>query len=1753
MKAKIIRIWVLLVLAGIVAAAEKLPVLHYNFSLTTLPDGNGAYADPGFQKLTDGKINVRDSGGKTCKVVIRYSQNRGKPIAFSFHFKTEVKLSNAAVHYFRWNNSYGIKDIRLFGIRKDEKRIPLGAITLNHPYEKPKEEPYVMCAEIKSADDTPVKSIDVVFTGTGGYLGLTEIEFFGDILNGEAKPVSEANPLDGKLAANAKPGLRLYQIDGQYVLENDQMIYGIDPRYSGAVNYAYDKSAQCNLIMYSAPGSGFGPFFNDRFYPGGYDVRDMYRYVAYQAEILADTPEKKQIRMIGFGKSGVYTNVKIEKVYTLKKDSALLQTDYSITNGMDNVVALEKGFWTYGGVQVPEGYRRIVPGINGVEATVAAGQLAVRDVSAGWYGVESDGKGLAVLVPWERLKEIYCWAANSYSGTVECKLGLYPIKAGESLNFTMGMAPFDRIGVPDKVNEAAAGGFNLEPEYPIIPEEISFKLRLMSPANCEVRISGGLLQNGKVAFNPIASEKVSGIHGEVKFKPLKEKGTIVYRAEVFQNGNKIFFADAAAAFGGVSTGLYAQVLPGEKIKDSSPEQGKLDLNFNSAAYATPHVEWAKPYADGKIKVLAVNGETGGIRDMIEMAQRFDIDLTTNYIAGLWRLSGHVMSLNVKTCVNELSRQLKKDYDLYVVSNNAWHIIGKENSSVILDRVAKGAGLILTEPVLLPPQLEEYVVQDKNAGVTGTAEEWTGDFLGIDASLLPPTRIRRYAKLGTQVSAQAGKLPLAGEFNYGKGRVYALAYIATKPGDQKQLAKIKPSFFLPQMSYGPQAAIPAFDYHEYQMAYLGKLFYAAVGKNTVISQGAAQAVPGKLTLTLKTAEALPVEVAVTVRDKFSVPVHSFKVKKSLEAGENTLELALAPDALAGRHIVDVIVSGKGGTLWWGAAVFDNPSKAKITAVKVPAKIYKKTEKMPVEVTTEGEAEIRYALFDTYGNEFARGTGAKAELPLADCRTPIARLTVELVREQVVVDRAKVRIELYQPPEKTRLNIAQGWPCIGNHAQHAFVPSYLEQLKKFGITCTSGSNPSRDCMNVERQIRDSGITYLSSEVFTVSDIGGKYPFDTKMKPKDKFDLIRKPCLSEPGFKERLGTVVRKGFNFDYGAMTIPGPDEANMIGEWDGCFSPHCQKEFRRWLQSVYPSLDALNESWDCSFQSWDEVIALTAGEVRQKKSYAGWLDHRTFNDWNRADAFRIMITAMDKASGGLEYSLSGTSETNPWNAWDYYLLMPYLKSLAAYSGEQTIQHRSFAPHKLSFMPWIGYDNNGDNCHYRMIFALMQGATGFNIFGNFNIMPDFQLSPRGKELVEMLNLYRNGPGEAIMRMDTKTYPIAFLYSPASIKLDWIIGLDNQRKSSTNGLKQLVGDAGLAYDYVAYGQLEKSGVPEKYQVLFLPMCAALSDKEAAALEQFVQRGGILIGDFLSGTYDSHGKKRAVPALNRVFGINSSGDWEKKTVSVIGNGPLKGVNINADFVETEVAPTTAEFIGTAGGKPVVFANRFGQGRAIYFAVSAICTFGDWKEMRYSRNNASTARTLTGYIDGFFKEKGIRPFVLAPTLRGTTLYLRESGNAVILGVVRDPEQTAMLGGKNEKHEMRLAEKRHIYDLLHHRYLGYADCFMYEFTPVTQAVFALLPYRAKGIDVKFTADGAELTLLADTEQFADHTFHVELIDGSGNINPAFNDVVLGKGNQAFYRFRKPLNARGQWRLQVREVLTSVTKTVDITVNGEGAR
>ena len=173
---KKILLTAILAAAAALPGASKLPVFGYVFKAKTHGETEG---DPGFKKLTDGKINADNSKARYGKVLFRHIDNRRAPVKITFNFKNEVKLSAAKIHYYRWTNSYGINDIKLFGIRKDGSQFLMGKVVLKHPYTKPKNEPYNMAAVIKSADATPVKSVQVVFTATGGYLSLNEIEFFG--------------------------------------------------------------------------------------------------------------------------------------------------------------------------------------------------------------------------------------------------------------------------------------------------------------------------------------------------------------------------------------------------------------------------------------------------------------------------------------------------------------------------------------------------------------------------------------------------------------------------------------------------------------------------------------------------------------------------------------------------------------------------------------------------------------------------------------------------------------------------------------------------------------------------------------------------------------------------------------------------------------------------------------------------------------------------------------------------------------------------------------------------------------------------------------------------------------------------------------------------------------------------------------------------------------------------------------------------------------------------------------------------------------------------------------------------------------------------------------------------------------------------------------------------------------------------------------------------------------------------------------
>jgi len=155
------------------------------------------------------------------------------------------------------------------------------------------------------------------------------------------------------------------------------------------------------------------------------------------------------------------------------------------------------------------------------------------------------------------------------------------------------------------------------------------------------------------------------------------------------------------------------------------------------------------------------------------------------------------------------------------------------------------------------------------------------------------------------------------------------------------------------------------------------------------------------------------------------------------------------------------------------------------------------------------------------------------------------------------------------------------------------------------------------------------------------------------------------------------------------------------------------------------------------------------------------------------------------------------------------------------------------------------------------------------------------------------------------------VAIYYNHASIQLGWILDAechgktwinrnDDERLSSSalgrKAWENMLRDSGIQYDFINYVDVVQHGVPDKYRVLILPACLCLSDVEARRIEEFCQRGGTVIADFLPGICDQHGKGRGNGgALDPLFGIRH--DPQMQATDIFGDRLWVEVDQDANY----------------------------------------------------------------------------------------------------------------------------------------------------------------------------------------------------------------------------------------------------------------
>jgi hypothetical protein len=137
------------------------------------------------------------------------------------------------------------------------------------------------------------------------------------------------------------------------------------------------------------------------------------------------------------------------------------------------------------------------------------------------------------------------------------------------------------------------------------------------------------------------------------------------------------------------------------------------------------------------------------------------------------------------------------------------------------------------------------------------------------------------------------------------------------------------------------------------------------------------------------------------------------------------------------------------------------------------------------------------------------------------------------------------------------------------------------------------------------------------------------------------------------------------------------------------------------------------------------------------------------------------------------------------------------------------------------------------------------------------------------------------------------VAIYYSHPSIQVSWCLDIephgktwvnrgDDHRLGTSHNVRKaweyLLADSGIQYNFLAYDELIRRGVPAEYKVLILPACYALSDTEARRIREFCRAGGTVIADFACGLFDQHGKGRTRGALDDLFGVSHDGRRRKQ-----------------------------------------------------------------------------------------------------------------------------------------------------------------------------------------------------------------------------------------------------------------------------------
>ena len=1391
--------------------------------------------------------------------------------------------------------------------------------------------------------------------------------------------------------------------------------------------------------------------------------------------------------------------LKVKKDYILWKDSAKITIDYDLENMDAAMSPLVYGFWFHHMV----GERNVkndfyFPTVNGIVRIPSSKRPTDTwqyRSSRGWMANAdpATGKGVAITMSYPELQVLYSWFGGCAVPSTEWRFEQVTIDAGKSFKTRAEYLPFTGLKKVSGAGNGLVGELrNSDVETEKASHNVEVRVHNASAGTVEAEVMVRKAPEGKwksikkqlLSFKAPATVESFNITVTGEEESLQEIEVILRsNAKEMARLNGFVNFDGADEKWGIA--------PLEEKKVDARSRVEL-LNFKNVI-PTPHIPWAKPLPGGKIKTLVLT-DNDAILETGDFSQRLDMDYTVPFIMNLGRyktstpiymLGKYFGMLSVNNINENIKRAFAKKIDLIIIAGLPWSHFNAEQKKLILNRVQKGTGLIYIGSSKAEKFMPIVQVQGrKTISALPKAVQKTFVTEGIPFEFFGVEPIYRYKAQKKDVLVTAGNAPYLVQGKIGKGKVYFLNYMATF-GRFDSASSFTPDF---HAEYTDRKAP-----YEFYYSLIAKLALSAVNRTPALKFAPAFNSKGAV-LKINAPADEKITISAVLRDSFLQTRAQKELTVSLKKGENTIPVAfdIAPHADL-LNCSFILRNSKKEVLNWGTWSVASKAAAKIEKVKSDKKFYTDGSTMNYTVTLKGDTAgmtVKTTLIDTFnrafpGKSFKAAPELKGSVLISnELCSRFNTLRVQLLQGKNEIDRYDLSFPV-RPSDKAKAwrEFEIGTWVSGEPRKHLW-PLYSSLLHKYHVdTLIANWGVLQTAFPIRHNIHPTRLHHLG--ITRCPE-----PLDYA-KTGNKMLLVRKPCLSSPEFLNKyIDSFTKTGANdYKYGMRFYWMGDEQSITGYGgspvDFCFSEHCLKGFRIFVQKKYGTLDKLNKEWNTSFTSWETVMPFTKDEIWKGKeaSVAGWADHLEFMDGRLEQVAVTMFAALRKHDPDARTSMSGTQPSTAYGGMDWSRLMKHFNGLMNYGlGGQFEIQRSLRP-GAELMPWeFGYTRSSHYRTWRALFCGMRGMFGYSWYSLCN--PDGTPSPQLEIVQRPISLIKSGLGAHWINNVKEKSDVALLYSQSSIRAAFIEKRHRSRNTSFDKYNLLLRNCGYSFNYITSEQLE-SGVllKENYKRLILMDASAMSDKEIAAIEAFVKKGGRVLAEGIPARRYANCRLRQTPGLKHIFKVQGNVLKKElcyKYLSAIDfpNIPANAELINAErkFLVKALGPSGAPRI-TADGKAVTNAEL------------------------YQRID----RAGNQYI-------GITTPAAAP-------------RAV---------------------KILLDKKAHVYDMVSGKYFGFTNLLD---VPVFNETTSLLLAVLKEKPAPFTAKIAGQTLTVDLGgKFYATALNVQLFDPAGKEVRHYGKRLIPVNGKCEYRIPfAPSDVQGAWKCVITDITTAQKSTLTFKV------